>query len=202
MRVIIHHVTFGDYASFIFPSGKLETALRTKRCGLQGCDWWIVKTVMCLNYKSPHLIVERKQYCRSQLKLLPRKYLWWQPCFHIILSPPSRWDDITHESLLSVWLPIPVQWWGSLPAVEPVASFNPPAGHYQPDVNIKVEPIYKSVFVLGNRLPFQGHKRRWSRPRTTHLTRNGLPQGLSIRHCHKRAFLPATSCRYCPSLLP
>lgn len=79
----------------------------------------------------------------------------------------------------------------------------PPVRHYQTDVNIKEEPIYKSVFVLGNRLRFQGgHKRRWCGPRTTHLTRSSLPQGLSVHHCHKRAFLPSTSCRYCSSLLP
>lgn len=109
-----------------------------------------------------------------------------------------------HESLPpSVCFPIPVQRWGSLPPLEPVASFNPPVRHYQTDVNIKEKPIYKSVFVLGSRLRFQGgHKRRWSGPRTTHLTRSSLPQGLSIHHCDKRAFLPSTSCRYCSSLLP
>lgn len=217
MRVIIHHVIFSNFATFIFSSSMVNCTYN-EVFYLQRVDWWIVRTVMCLKYRLPCVTVELQHY-HSQPKLLsnplstvdtglcngrvnafhgscvftlsylliPRRgmKLHMSQCYQVSGFPYLCNDEARcHHWSLSPHL-------------------IPPVRHYQTDVNIKEEPIYKSVFVLGNRLRFQGgHKRRWSGPRTTHLTRSSLPRGLSIHHCHKRAFLPSTSCRYCPSLLP
>lgn len=128
-----------------------------------------------------------------------------QPCFHIILSLPLLGHEITCESLLaSVCFPIPLQWWGSPPPWEPVGSFNPPVRQYQTDVGIKEEPIYKSQLVCWIRGSLSKEDTREDGPGQEPPI---LQEAASLRACpsttrHKRAFLPSTSPRHCPTLLP
>lgn len=218
MRVIIHHVIFSDFSSFIFSSSIVETALRIKCSISQNFKWWIVTTIMCHKCR---LSCTELQLCNSQPKLLS--------------SPLSHAPQSTQDCVMVTWMPfkvavfshhlIPLSLtgaWNYTSHCYQVSGFpylcndeahchhwslsphlTPPWGIIKQMSTSKRNQSINRCFLLGNRLPFQeGHKRRWSGPRTTHLTRSSLLQGLSIHHCHKRAFLLSTSCRYCPSLLP